>query len=304
MTILPNIKNFDTYFHFDKLNINKNGPYALFNVVQLGDISCAPDYIGPVHLQMCYEISYIISGSGIFVCDNIEYPVKKGMLCINRIGEEHYTISSAYDPMRFFYIGFTINKNADKDAVIDIIKTFETAKTPIIMNNFGNIHSLFLNLFQETKTSFNFNNIVFNACLNQLVCLTCRNFLNSYSQNTAINKRNQKQTEILYAAVHYIEDNILNIQKLTDISKHLGYTHPYVSGIFSDNMGMTMKEYFDQTKIQIAIDMICNGNGITQTANELNFDSLQSFSNKFKRHTGLSPTEYIKLEKEKKIQKK
>ena len=50
--------NPDTYFHFDHFEERTNSdPLALFKMIQLGDVNGTPNYIGPLHLQMCYEIS-------------------------------------------------------------------------------------------------------------------------------------------------------------------------------------------------------------------------------------------------------
>ena len=58
--------NPDTYFHFDHFEERTNSdPLALFKMIQLGDVNCTPNYIGPLHLQMCYEISYVVSARAI-----------------------------------------------------------------------------------------------------------------------------------------------------------------------------------------------------------------------------------------------
>ncbi|MFQ8952175.1 MAG: hypothetical protein ACLR56_03580 [Oscillospiraceae bacterium] len=74
--------NPDTYFHFDHFEERTNSdPLALFKMIQLGDVNCTPNYIGPLHLQMCYEISYVVSGKG-YLCAILSNTRQKGDICI------------------------------------------------------------------------------------------------------------------------------------------------------------------------------------------------------------------------------
>ena len=130
---MPATKSEGTRFHFD--NVYNSAPLGAgaFYLYQIGDISCEGGYIGPVHRQICNEISYIASGSGEFICDNISYPVKRGDLFINRIGEEHYTKSSTYDPLRFFYVGFSFNDSPEITShYSDVINLFQNRRMPVI----------------------------------------------------------------------------------------------------------------------------------------------------------------------------
>ena len=61
-------------FHFDKLfKDNTEGTAVNFSGItlyQLGDLSCLSGYQVPLHKQWCHEISYVISGEGLFTTNN------------------------------------------------------------------------------------------------------------------------------------------------------------------------------------------------------------------------------------------
>ena len=59
--------NLGTSFHFDNLFENKLMPFRLFDLFQIGEICCEREYEIPFHVQLCDEISYILSGKGIFI---------------------------------------------------------------------------------------------------------------------------------------------------------------------------------------------------------------------------------------------
>ncbi len=289
---MADVKRRDLHFHFDNVTIAHPLQTHAFELYQIGDLSCANAYIGPVHLQNCYEISYIMAGVGQFVCDNVEYPVRQGDVFINRLGEEHYTKSSAYDPLRFFYVGFLFSSNpVIQREYADVIRLFEQRERPVIQDRF-HISSTFLSMFNEFLSDSPLKELVVDSCLQQLVCMTYRDFISAektvYAQK---NKRNNVDS-VLYEIINYVDLNIQTIRHLSDISRHLGYSYSYISSVFSEEMGMTLKVYVDNKKIEYAKSLLYKGAVITDVAEAMGYDSVHTFSRVFKRKTGMSPTVY------------
>lgn len=72
-------------FHFDNVHFKvplEFGPYFL---AQAGDLATEADYLCEPHIQSVYEISYVVSGEGVFTVDGNPYPLRKDMLFINRV---------------------------------------------------------------------------------------------------------------------------------------------------------------------------------------------------------------------------
>ena len=60
-------------------------------------------------------------------------------------------------------------------------------------------------------------------------------------------------------------------------------------------MEMTLKEYLMQKKLITAIELLENSNmKISDISDQLHFASLHTFGLAFKRHTGVSPSQYRK----------
>ena len=58
---------------------------------------------------------------------------------------------------------------------------------------------------------------------------------------------------------------------------------------------MTLQHYLNEKKIESAAELIkSSGLSITEIAEKLHFDSIQSFSRIFKRITGVSPSHYAR----------
>ena len=64
--------HFDNLFYFDPVKL---GPFILY---QIGDIYTNARYAGEPHVQVCHEISFIVSGRGTARVNNREYPLRQG----------------------------------------------------------------------------------------------------------------------------------------------------------------------------------------------------------------------------------
>ena len=53
-------------FHFDNVYFESPRLYEDILLYQIGDLSCESGYAIGEHEQYCYEISYIVSGKGLF----------------------------------------------------------------------------------------------------------------------------------------------------------------------------------------------------------------------------------------------
>jgi AraC-like DNA-binding protein len=98
-----------------------------------------------------------------------------------------------------------------------------------------------------------------------------------------------------YLMIRYIEDNVLGISNLTEISEHLGYSYNYLSHLFKRKMGVSIQTYLNYKKIAKAIELIDSDRmSITDIAAALNYQTVQAFSKSFKKVMNMSPTDYKK----------
>ena len=80
---------------------------------------------------------------------------------------------------------------------------------------------------------------------------------------------------------------------VTEVSRQLGLSRPYISRLLKDETGLSMKPFIDQERIRVAKQMLSLSDlTITEIAFQLGFNDLFSFSKFFKRLEHVSPTEY------------
>lgn len=114
----------------------------------------------------------------------------------------------------------------------------------------------------------------------------------------------QTNNKISYATPHpqehliedikdYINWNLQQNLKVTEIAQYFSYNEKYLTTIFKNISGISLKQFILQTKMERAKIALSDTNQqISQIAYSLGFDDSHNFSNAFKKITGLSPTEY------------
>ena len=99
----------------------------------------------------------------------------------------------------------------------------------------------------------------------------------------------------IYHILHYIDQEYLNISSIKAVAQHTAYSEYYISHLFSEKMGMTIKEYITRKKVLHAAALLQDSNiTVSETAEAVGFASAHSFRLAFKRYLQCSPTEYRK----------
>lgn len=284
-------------FHFDNIYMDNPRPYESIILYQIGDLSCEGGYVIGDHVQCCYEVSYIVSGRGHYYSNGRSYYVKKGDVFLSLPGEHHDGKADLIDPFRFFYIGFNFQGCfTDHDPFSKIVKKLDQVQNPLIADKFD-IQTPFVNTFTELINLKDYSNIMIKTYLHQIVLLAYRNFYDyceiEYSPHNTID--NIKQ--IVYEVINYIDVNLCKIVELSKISEEFDYSYTYLSHIFSRETGLSIQEYYNKKRFEVALKWLKDSDlSITQIAEKLQYQSIHSFSRAFKQYFNLSPTEYQSLQ--------
>ena len=236
-------------FHFDNVYIENPMPYEDILLYQIGDISCEGGYVIGEHIQQCYEISYIVSGKGIFCSDGHYYNVKKGDIYINKPGESHDGIADTIDPFRYFYLGYIFKeKNGERNSLLGIKKMFDQVVNPVLSDKF-NISESFINIFREILNIGEYNDLMVKTCLHQIVILAFRNFFSDFRFRYTPEDNMEKSKKIAYEIVNYIDTHIKDLSELSQIANNLSYSYSYLSRVFSLEIGISIQEYCQKKTI-------------------------------------------------------
>lgn len=97
----------------------------------------------------------------------------------------------------------------------------------------------------------------------------------------------------------YVEENYMKPVTLTDISKTLNFSLPYLSKSFRDKMnGMKFNEYLQRTRIMQSCRLLANTDKkIAEIAELVGYEDVKFFGTVFKKHMGITPSNFRRLHK-------
>ena len=92
-----------------------------------------------------------------------------------------------------------------------------------------------------------------------------------------------------------VEANIANSDfGIADITEHLGVSRSLLHLKMKNILGMPMGDYIRRKRLDKACQMLLKGYNVSETAYATGFSDPNYFSKAFKKHLGISPTEYLK----------
>ena len=287
-----NLRTSGTRFHYDK-NFAKN-PVRLnrLDLIQIGELNIDPAYEVEEHDQLCNEISYIISGSGIFEHNGKSIHISPGDIIVTPDNATHRIQAANDEPLFFAYIGFKIPANA-KDVPNEIID-FYNYKNQLCCKDRTGIYGHIRKCIDEYYNESDMSKLMIEAIIIQIIVSTYRLFSSGRKKNTYTH--NCKDSgQLVYQILKYIDGNIYQALTVSGISDYMGYSPYYISHIFKSKMNITLQDYIGNRKIEKAQELLkLKCFTISSIAEQLNYQNTQSFSRAFHKRTGMNPSEYSK----------
>lgn len=272
-----------------------NTPMQYKNVLlyQLGEVRYEQGVIDK-HQQWCYEISIILSGTGIFSMDGVDIPVKSDDIILSPKQGTH-TITASDNKFRFLYLGFDLAE----DACFEYLTVFQMYLKALRCNQCAEDHygigtilnSMITEFNQELPYSFEY----LTNCLETVMILAYRTF-GSFRLSPAL--RGVAPASVgttVYTLIKYVEDHIFSIPDIRTLAREMHFNYTYISHAFRKKTGITLQKYILQVKIKKSQELIAENRwSLSEIACMLNYESIQSFSKAFRKETGMSPREYRK----------
>ena len=149
----------------------------------------------------------------------------------------------------------------------------------------------------EKITDFKLKSDVFIGAY-QVISIYIEQYLISIFENKALKEQefyqNKKNIEIVTEINNYLVKNI--DKKLTnyDISEKFNYSISMLNKFFKEYFGKTIHEHFLSLKIEAAKKLLREQKiSVYKISDFLCFSDPQNFSRVFKKHTGITPNDYI-----------
>lgn len=285
-------------YHFDRdfaLATLRFGDIVLY---QIGELYCDAGRSTGRHLQWCYEITYIESGSGTILSNGRTFPVHANDIVITGKDCAHEIISGQDNQLRFLYLGFDIaeEKKAAPNTA-EILRFFDASTQPCAADQF-HIGNLLQNLLREFYCEYDGFHEIVASYLDLVIRLTYRNARPAARPSAPVEDSKKDVGSAVYRVVRYIDDHLYEIDSIRSIAAKLNYNYSYLSYMFKKCSGITLQKYIAGKKMERAQLLLSEGGqSISQAASTLGYKNTQSFNKAFHAAYGISPSAFMKQHK-------
>lgn len=229
-----------------------------------------------------YQLIYIASGKVRFTFDGTEQIVDKGNIVFFRPGETQIYKLHLEDKPETYWVHFT---GYDVDA---LIKKYQISKGENIFyaGTAADCQWIYRQMIRELQLRRANYQEMLNMNLNQLFLI-----MNRYLQE-GVQISNDALNEV-DKAIHYFTENYTQPIVIKQYAQEHLMTPCWFIQNFKKITGYSPNQYLVNLRITNAMNLMDNtAYNITQIANAVGYDNALYFSRLFKKHTGLTPSEY------------
>lgn len=284
------METFGKVFSYDHLLSDKKILLPAGELLQVSELSLIRNGEIAEHVQFCDEITYAISGSATFYSDDKAEVISGGQVHYIKRGPRHKILAGDDSNFRYICIGF----NPDlSNETIEAFSQMRMKTDGFIKNDDGSIRHLTELLLNEFYSEDEHRNTMINLYLSQILISISRIYKGNLSY---IDKKSTSTAGYaVYNALRYIDREYIYITSVKNVAKELSYSEYYLSHIFSQKVGMSIKEYLIKKKLQAAAQMLKTTSlSISEISDYLNFNTQHTFRQAFKKVYSMSPNEYRK----------
>ncbi len=232
-----------------------------------------------LHIHKELEIYINLSGDVSFLVENNLYPVSFGDIIIARPGEYHHCVYNSDAEHNFFWILLDTDNNKGLFEFLsnsdfpNLIKPYKSEKDEIV--------SLCEKLLDGDLSQFE-----------KFYCLL--SFINILKENADNSPYSNALPKDLRCALEYIDENISENIKVSDISNYTYSSESTLERRFKQYLGLKPLEFIQKKKILTAAQLLKKGESVLNAGTSVGFSDNSYFISLFKRFYGVTPSHYKK----------
>ena len=237
-----------------------------------------------------YILIYCTRGAGWYELAGKRYSVGSDQLFILPAEKPHAYGADLDDPWTIYWVHF-------KGEMAGIFAEGFSTPFSIPSGDDSRISTrlgVFEEIYRTLKNGYSSDNLSYSAAA-LYYFLGSIKYLGKYRKS---HETHEGERDIVETAIHFMRENLSKRLTLADIARHVNYSPSHFSAVFSRRTGYAPVYYFNQLKIQQASTYLdITDLKITQICPRLGIDDPYYFSRLFRKHMGMSPSDYKKYKK-------
>ncbi len=279
-------------------------PVVVRTVQKIMDARHHPDHIS-VHEE--FELVYLQEiDRGTFYIDDTTINVRTDDLILIKPNIPHYLKVESTRPCRFIVLKFTFAKSDEPN--ISNISTNDFLSFISENNDFGgffklssnhcaNISTIMQQIMHEDKSPDGESEFLRSLLTMELFVWLSRSLREQWETN--LSTKGHKLQEILESAKGYIINNFNNDISLSDIAGYVYLSTSHFARAFKKQYKISPIQFLLGVRIEKAKTLLEETNlKVGDIASSVGFSAQQRFNDIFKKHLGVSPSEYRQKYKE------
>lgn len=98
--------------------------------------------------------------------------------------------------------------------------------------------------------------------------------------------------DLLKSTINYINENIQKPLPISKVAQYIGVSESYLHRLFKKNMGISILNYIQNQKMQLALSLLRKGHSAQSVSEMVGYEYYATFSNVFKKIFEVSPSEF------------
>lgn len=233
------------------------------------------------HMHSEYEIIYIVSGDCSYIIEDKTYKLKKNTLIIINPTRYHYLrIDSPAMPYERYNILLDPLLNVgNRINTLDDFELIDCTNNDLILGIFKRLDYYCAKLDEEGFAD------LFNSLMKELVyCI-------SIHKDSLKTVEAQTQNKLLTKVLTYVEQNLANIDSVSDIAEANYVSEPYLYRLFKENLAVSPHRYVTDKRLALAQRSIRLGMRPSAVFDKVGFKDYTTFFKSYVKHYGHSPSE-------------
>ena len=252
-----------------------------------------------------WQLTFLMSGQGLYEVDSQEYPIEAGDILFRKAGRSSRITYYPEIPVSFAIISFTCNSGSldqlpdsptriygeERTTLLDLIRT------GVRISRRAPLSSPFRGFVLQPDIPPAVLEFVGLSLERFLVMVQCRlTGIHLLIDESVKSNHHASLSETANAVKRYLDERIFESLRVSDVARAFGLSEVSLMKLYKREFGTSLLESFTKMKMEYAKQQIEHSSkNFTQIAEELNYSTVGYFSRVFRKHEGISPTEYSRM---------